>query len=201
MDRRQIKTRRKVYRAFTELLAENPYSRITVQDILDRAHVSRSAFYAHFDTREDLLRKMCADLAGAPAPDERRQESRHSRPSASSDVRSIAALVLHRFSSRLDAVRILLSCECREVFADSLLKYLEGVFTDAVNSAGSPAPREYLIRHLACDLAETVCWWAEHPEYTSEEIEAFFLVTAPCISPESGIPASVSPESGLRRQA
>ena len=36
-------------------MQEKPFDTITVQDVLDRAHVSRSTFYAHYSDKDDLL--------------------------------------------------------------------------------------------------------------------------------------------------
>ena len=38
-----------------ELLGGQDYDSITVQDVVDRADVGRSTFYAHFESKEDLL--------------------------------------------------------------------------------------------------------------------------------------------------
>ncbi|MCP2320419.1 transcriptional regulator, TetR family [Nocardia amikacinitolerans] len=54
-DRRVRRTRATLHRALIELLLERPYERITVRDILDRADVGRSTFYAHFRDKDDLL--------------------------------------------------------------------------------------------------------------------------------------------------
>ena len=62
MDRRKMKTRRAVFTAFEKLLSTKRYRHITVQDILDEADVGRSTFYAHFETKDDLLNAMCAEL-------------------------------------------------------------------------------------------------------------------------------------------
>lgn len=37
------------------LVSEKPYDDITVREIVERADVGRSTFYAHFDSKEDLL--------------------------------------------------------------------------------------------------------------------------------------------------
>lgn len=55
VDRRVRRTRRLLKEALLELLAERDYDAITVQEIADRADVGRSTFYAHFESKEDLL--------------------------------------------------------------------------------------------------------------------------------------------------
>ena len=41
--------------ALIALMQEKPFDTITVQDVLDRAHVSRSTFYSHYSDKDDLL--------------------------------------------------------------------------------------------------------------------------------------------------
>ncbi len=54
-DRRVLRTRRLLRDALVTLILEKRYDKITVQDIIDRADVGRSTFYAHFQDKEDLL--------------------------------------------------------------------------------------------------------------------------------------------------
>ena len=54
-DRRVRRTRTLLVQALVSLILERGYARITVQDILDRADVGRSTFYAHFRDKEALL--------------------------------------------------------------------------------------------------------------------------------------------------
>ena len=58
MDRRQRKTREAIFRAFTELLTRESYARITIAEIIEAADVGRTTFYAHFETKDDLLRAL-----------------------------------------------------------------------------------------------------------------------------------------------
>jgi AcrR family transcriptional regulator len=54
-DRRVRRTRQLLREALMELTLERGYDHITVQDILDRADVGRSTFYAHYRDKDDLL--------------------------------------------------------------------------------------------------------------------------------------------------
>jgi AcrR family transcriptional regulator len=61
-DRRIRRTRRTLNEALIALILEKGYDRVTVQDILDRADVGRSTFYAHFRDKEALLTANFDDL-------------------------------------------------------------------------------------------------------------------------------------------
>ncbi|MGD0123562.1 MAG: TetR/AcrR family transcriptional regulator [Candidatus Limnocylindrales bacterium] len=54
-DRRVRRTRQLLRDALVELTLERGYDRVTIQDILDRADVGRSTFYAHYRDKDDLL--------------------------------------------------------------------------------------------------------------------------------------------------
>jgi AcrR family transcriptional regulator len=58
MDRRIKKTLHLLQTALTELISEKEYDAITIQEILDRADVGRSTFYAHFENKDQLFRSM-----------------------------------------------------------------------------------------------------------------------------------------------
>jgi AcrR family transcriptional regulator len=55
MDRRVRRTRRNMRNAIIELVLERGYDTITIQDITDRADVSRATFYLHYKDKDELL--------------------------------------------------------------------------------------------------------------------------------------------------
>jgi AcrR family transcriptional regulator len=54
-DRRSQRTRQLLNTALIELMLEKRYDAITIQDLIDRANIGRSTFYAHYLDKEDLL--------------------------------------------------------------------------------------------------------------------------------------------------
>ena len=54
-DRRVLRTRRAIALALIDLVAEKRYDAITIRELLDRADIGRSTFYAHYRGKDDLL--------------------------------------------------------------------------------------------------------------------------------------------------
>lgn len=61
-NRNALRSKRLLKRAFSELLAEKPYDKITVTDITRRADLSRGTFYAHYDSITDLLKELINEI-------------------------------------------------------------------------------------------------------------------------------------------
>ncbi|WP_089610393.1 TetR/AcrR family transcriptional regulator [Dehalobacterium formicoaceticum] len=60
MDRRIIKSQVAIKKAFIDLMTEMSFDNITIQNISDRANVSRGTFYLHYIDKFDLLDKLIA---------------------------------------------------------------------------------------------------------------------------------------------
>jgi AcrR family transcriptional regulator len=59
-DRRARRSRRVLAEALWQLIQQTDWADISVQMICDRADVARSTFYAHFQTKQDLLDEVFA---------------------------------------------------------------------------------------------------------------------------------------------
>jgi AcrR family transcriptional regulator len=55
LDRRSQRTQQALMDALIALLSIKHYDSISIQDIVEKANVGRSTFYAHFQTKDDLL--------------------------------------------------------------------------------------------------------------------------------------------------
>lgn len=64
-DRRIQKTQKLLRDALTSLIAEKDYDSIVVKEILDRANVGRSTFYAHYRDKDELLVSGIHDILGS----------------------------------------------------------------------------------------------------------------------------------------
>jgi AcrR family transcriptional regulator len=64
VDRRVVRTRDTLGDALVELMQEKSFDEITVQEVLDRAGVGRSTFYAHYRDKDDLFLSDVEDFFG-----------------------------------------------------------------------------------------------------------------------------------------
>ncbi|SDL94944.1 DNA-binding transcriptional regulator, AcrR family [Nonomuraea maritima] len=62
-DRRVRRTRRLIQEALVALILEKGYDAVTVTDIIDRADVGRSTFYAHFTHKQEVLLSNLDEMA------------------------------------------------------------------------------------------------------------------------------------------
>ena len=177
MDRRQRKSRQAIFRAFTELLKQESYSRITVQQIIDLADVGRTTFYTHFETKDALLESFCAAIFEHVFSEALNKEKTHDF-SGGHDTKARVTHILYHLQEHITYLPGILSGDSDQVFMGYFKQHLGELFAKAVPKSES-VPYDYLLNHIVNDFAETLRWWARHSSYLPEEISAFFFDTAP----------------------
>ena len=50
IDRRQVRTKRRIRDAFMELIMEKPMEKLTIKELAERADIDRKTFYLHYDS-------------------------------------------------------------------------------------------------------------------------------------------------------
>lgn len=183
MDRRQRKTREAIYQAFTTLLSHMSYEKITVGDIIALADIGRTTFYSHFETKDDLLDQLCADIFGhvfgMPGTDEKTHDF-----SDSADISSRITHIFYHLRDSGPVIKSLLAGESGELFLRYIKKYLRDIFEDYRDIRTFGIPRDYIIDHMTSDFAETLRWWMKNDGYTPEQISRFYLTTTPFLETE-----------------
>lgn len=176
MDRRQQKTRQAIFGAFRNLLERKSFGSITVQEIIDEANVGRSTFYAHFETKDDLLKAMCTEIFQHVFSDDLKKESNHDFSHAGHDFGKEITHILYHLQDNEKNLKGLLSCDSGEIFMEYFKEYLYEMFPAFIKTLNYKAPSEYILNISICSFAETVRWWiTEHNQYTPEEIASYFM--------------------------
>jgi AcrR family transcriptional regulator len=171
-DRRSRRTRHLVQSAMTELLSEKRYEAITVRDILDRAGIGSSTFYAHYFDKEDvqtaLMEQMLEQLSEPLAP-----------RTAGQEILPSLALFRHiqEHSHYFQAlVRGHAEERVWEVVRTTLSRTIEQalVSTDAEKGSSS-VPLGVVAQYLAGAFLNLLKWWieAEMP-YSPERMDEIF---------------------------
>ena len=180
MDRRQKKTREAIFGAFTELLSKKHYNQITVGDIIERADVGRATFYAHFETKDFLLKEFCAELF-CHIFDSTREGGEKHKHIFDCDAPACAILHLLRHLQKNDNnILELLSCENNELFLRYFKEGLKQLIQKQPQLFGSKKdgniPDGYWINHISSTFVETVRWWLDNGmKESAETLSEYFL--------------------------
>lgn len=174
-----------------ELLLEKRFDALTVQDLLDRAGIGRSTFYAHYFDKEDVLASVAEQMIETFRQQTRQQrdadgatQSGHAGDTAhAGDVgqRIIPSLALFRHvRTQYPQFRALMRGHAGEVLWQSgqvLLSRNIEVALDAAHPEGSPPAASLAVaaQYLAGAFLTVFKWWldAEMP-YTPEEMDRIF---------------------------
>ena len=158
MDRRQQKTRTAIFQAFRKLLEIKRFDHITVQEIIEEANVGRSTFYAHFPTKDELLKAMCTDLFSHVFSEELMREQTHDFSAGSGELQDKLTHLLYHLRY--------------------FKEYLEEMFSQYLEEIQIHAPEDFVLNHLAGSFAEAVRWWLRNAMRPAPEVfSAYFMDT------------------------
>lgn len=190
MDRRQQKTRTAIYRAFTTLLDRQNFHSITVQDIIDEANIGRSTFYAHFETKEELVKSLCRELFDHIIGTAMDKQDTHGLYTCTNAPHSVICHILQHLQENDNNILTLLSCESSPIFMSYFKSGMEELVRSQLlgDTACADVPREFLINHIAGSFVEMVQWWlAGGRKETPQMLDNYFrIVTEPLLSGGKG---------------
>lgn len=173
-DRRVARTRRALHEALIGLILEKGYDAITIGDIVDRADVGRSTFYAHFVDKDALL------LGGFSALPTLRPDRPRVRDAAGGEALFEFSLDMFRHA---DDERRLFRALVGQRSGALVQRQLDRMLTDLVRAdleLLDPARRddrrlEVVVRFVVSAYLGLLTWWLEHPTpATPEAMDAAF---------------------------
>ena len=179
MDRRQQKTRAAIFKAFGVLLERKNYNNITVQEIIDGANIGRSTFYAHFETKDDLLKELCKELFDHIINSAIDCTHTHGLYSDNNAPKSVFCHLLQHLEENDNNILGLLSCESSDIFLryfkDSLNELIKVQFVNQDRRRNTSLPEDFLVNHISSSFVEMVLWWIkEHMKHSPTELDQYF---------------------------
>lgn len=175
-DRRVTRTKRLLRNALVELILEKGYGAITVQNILDRADVGRSTFYAHFNSKDDLL------VGDAPYFHIIMDDVQE----AGTDTELIPSLLdmFEHVAEQQQLFRALVAGKGVNLVQEAVQKHLYTTFEARFNWFAErgrpiPFPAPALAHYLTGGLMSLLKWWLdEEMPYSPEAINEMFMQMA-----------------------
>lgn len=187
-DRRVRRTRELLRGALLSLIKEKGYERITVQDIIDRADVGRSTFYAHFRDKEDLLVYGLEELRGAfevPADD------------GAEPTESPTLAVFEHFARYGTVWKAMVGRRGAETFVRHLHRFLSELIGQQLRARAPDGATEVPVDALVEFAVSTLIglgirWWQQgNAAYAPREVDRIYRSLT-----EPGIRAGLRPASG-----
>ncbi len=180
MDRRQRKSREAIFNAFISLLSMKHYNKITVGEIIEIADIGRATFYSHFETKDFLLKELCAELFDHIFNVEK-QNVGANRSIFDCDNQDDVFLHLFKHIKKNDNnICKLLSSKNNELF----LEYFKGEvrllilrrISDFKDKKPQNIPQDFWENHITSTFVETLRWWINNKlKLPAEKINEYFL--------------------------
>lgn len=180
-DRRVRRTRKNLAEALVSLILERGYNRVTVQDILDRADVGRSTFYAHFRDKEALLLSCFDGLH-----DELARDLDEMTPGRMPDDPAQPSLAIF---AHADRHRNVYQALCGRHGGQVVQRHMHDLIASLLTAHLAPhlaapaarVPAPVVVEHYASALLGVLTWWVRHdfPYPPAEMARMFGLLANP----------------------
>lgn len=182
MDRRQKKTRNSIFDAFIKLLSQKNYNDITVGEIIEGADIGRATFYAHFETKDFLLKALCQELFDHIFEADAGDDNAHAHIFDCDAPDSVFLHLFMHLKKNDNNILGLLSCRNNELFLHYFKDNLASLIKDQMylfkDRKAEILPEDFWIDHISATFTETVRWWIKNKMKESPEIITKYFLLA-----------------------
>lgn len=180
MDRRQTKTRQAIIDAFVRLLAKHSYEKISVKDIIDTADIGRRTFYSHFETKDELARKMCLMLFKHIFSHTIPPCSTHNFSEVQPTAENRIAHILYHLRDKRQYYLGIINYDEGSLFLRFFREYMQENLRIIVAGPNrlkiAQVPEDFLISHIASSFIGMVRWWLKNNmRQTPEQVASFYM--------------------------
>ncbi|MBB6636614.1 TetR/AcrR family transcriptional regulator [Cohnella thailandensis] len=154
VDRRIIKSQEAIKKAIIELISEKNFDQITIQDISDRANVSRKTIYLHYADKFDLLDKLIEEYI-----DRLRKVS---ETACEMEWRPATQVCFEYLESNYLFFSTMLANKGAPYFRSRFLEYQSEAFRNELrktNERNSAVNEEVIVHFVASAYVGVVEWW------------------------------------------
>ena len=174
-DRRIQRTQQLLHEALIALILEKGYDAITVQDILERANLGRSTFYAHYRDKEDLLLSGFQDLFNAFQSEYVQVATPLADPVQAG--RDLSLFFFRHAGSHRGLFRAMIGEQGSKRIMEHTQAYLTQLIrsTLAARLGNRDLPLDLLAYFIASSFLSLLTWWLDHDlPYSAEQMDALY---------------------------
>jgi AcrR family transcriptional regulator len=182
-DRRIERTRKLLREALTSLACERSYESITVQDILDRANIGRSTFYAHFRDKDELLVSGFEEFRQLIEEHDRDQRRKTGRPAQKYNP---ALFFFQHAAQHHRLYKSMIRSEIMQSYLYKLITQIGGRHIQELtpDHKKTPVPPRVITHFMASSFLAILTWWIIHdlPYSPEEALEMYHRMALPGIN-------------------
>ncbi len=180
MNKRSEKTIEYLYSGFAKILKEKPYNDITVQDILDASHVSRSTFYAHYKTKEELLLSVCSHIFNHVFSHTLDVEKTHDFSQSSIfDYKHLITHIFYHIRDEKDLIDAIFASESKNIFLDYMKNELVDFAKICISSdliENKQIPSSLKEKQFLNNFVVTLDYWQQNQYQETPEILTDYFI-------------------------
>lgn len=187
MDKRIVKTKKRLRKAFMELMSDSSFSQITVQNICSRANINRMTFYKHYADKYELLSDCFSEIEQEIRAELERNQSKFVS-SPESFLHNLVESIVNECCKRKALIQKLTLQDnfyAMDITKGCIQKSIEKLIAFLGQNYSMPLPKEYLSVFLANGGCSIVYDWLTHQQdYPKEQfiddLSKFFLEITKC---------------------
>ena len=179
-DRRVRKTRELLHDALVSLMVQKNYESITAQEIINRANVGRTTFYAHFTDKDDLLiwafRRLQEGLEAAQA-EPRDVPMGSCERLVAFGLPTFEHLYRHRpiHKAMMSSQARTIAMEYIPIMVTNLIRDKSRTKAEGQKKGDIEIPYDLLVHFVVSTFVSLVSWWLDSPDpLPPKEIHTIF---------------------------